>query len=63
MIRNGHEAHFSLIVGLAIDDNDRIFVSDDKLHHVAVISPKHQQESNVRRRCAGAPRWNCHRLH
>jgi DNA-binding beta-propeller fold protein YncE len=45
MIRNAHEAHFGLIVGLAIDDNDRIFVTDDKLHHVAVISPKHQQES------------------
>ena len=46
MIRNGHEARFSLIVGLAVDDNDRIFVSDDKLHHVAVISPKHQQDSS-----------------
>ena len=45
MIRNGHEGHFALIVGLAIDDNDRIFVSDDKLHHVAVISPKHQTEN------------------
>jgi DNA-binding beta-propeller fold protein YncE len=46
MIRNAHEAHFGLIVGLAIDDNDRIFVSDDKLHHVAVINAKHQQESS-----------------
>ena len=46
MIRNGHEAHFGLIVGLAIDDNDRLFVTDDKLHHVAVINSKHQEESN-----------------
>ena len=46
MIKNGKDAHFNLIVGLAIDDNDRIFVTDDKLHHVAVISPKHQQESS-----------------
>ena len=45
IIKNGKDAHFNLIVGLAIDDNDRIFVSDDKLHHVAVISPKHQQET------------------
>ena len=45
MIRNSHEAHFALIVGLAIDDNDRIFVSDDKLHHVVAISPKHEQET------------------
>ena len=46
MIRNGRDAHFNLIVGLAIDDSDRIFVSDDKLHHIAVISPKHQQDSS-----------------
>jgi DNA-binding beta-propeller fold protein YncE len=46
MIRNGHEAHFALIVGIAIDDNDRIFVSDDKLHHIAIINAKHQQEGN-----------------
>ena len=63
IIKNGKDAHFNLIVGLAIDDNDRIFVSDDKLHHVAVISPKHQQETSVRHRCAGAPRRHCHRLH
>ena len=46
MIRNAHEAHFGLIVGLAIDDNDRIFVSDDKLHHIAVLNAKQQQESS-----------------
>lgn len=45
IIKNGKDAHFNLIVGLAIDDNDRIFVTDDKLHHVAVLSPKHQQET------------------
>ena len=46
IIKNGKDAHFNLIVGLAIDDNDRIFVSDDKLHHIAVISPKHQQDTS-----------------
>jgi len=39
LIRNSQEAHFGLINGLAIDDNDRIFVSDDKLHRITVISP------------------------
>lgn len=42
LIRNGEDAHFGLINGLAIDDNDRIFVSDDKLHRVTVISPAKQ---------------------
>lgn len=42
MIKNGVDAHFGLINGLAIDDNDRIFVSDDKLHRIGVISPAKQ---------------------
>ncbi len=46
MIRNGKEAHFGLINGLAIDDNDRLFVSDDKFHKVIVINVKHQEESS-----------------
>ncbi len=44
MLRNGKEAHFGLINGLAIDDNDRLFVSDDKFHKVIVINAKHQEE-------------------
>ena len=46
LIRNGREAHFGLINGLAIDDNDRLFVSDDKFHKVIVINPQHQEESS-----------------
>ncbi|HTT24154.1 MAG TPA: 6-bladed beta-propeller [Candidatus Sulfotelmatobacter sp.] len=46
MIRNSKEAHFGLINGLVIDDNDRLFVSDDKLHKVIVINAQHQQESS-----------------
>lgn len=42
MIKNGEDAHFGLINGLAIDDSDRIYVSDDKFHRVAVISPAKQ---------------------
>jgi hypothetical protein len=30
LIRNGYEAHFGWINGLAIDDDDRLFVSDGK---------------------------------
>ena len=44
-IRNDHEAHFGLINGLAIDDIDRLFVSDSKLHRVFVFSAKHQLET------------------
>jgi len=47
MIRNGREAHFGLINGLAIDDNDRIFVSDDKLNRVMVLNAKHQPEASI----------------
>jgi DNA-binding beta-propeller fold protein YncE len=46
MIRNSKEAHFGLINGLAIDDNDRLYVSDDKFHKVIVINAKHQEESS-----------------
>src|SRR5271165_838618 len=47
MIRNGKEAHFGLINGLVIDDNDRLFVSDDKFHKVIVINAKYQEESSL----------------
>jgi DNA-binding beta-propeller fold protein YncE len=45
LIRNGKEAHFGLINGLAIDDTDRLFVSDDQHHKVIVINPQHQEEA------------------
>jgi sugar lactone lactonase YvrE len=46
MIKNGEDARFGLINGLAIDDNDRIFVSDIKMHRVSVISgSSHKEES------------------
>ena len=35
------------INGLAIDDNDRLFVTDSKLHHVLVFNAQHQQEAVV----------------
>lgn len=45
LIRNDHEARFGLINGLALDDNDRLFVSDGKLRQILVFNAKHQQES------------------
>jgi DNA-binding beta-propeller fold protein YncE len=45
LIRNDHEARFGLINGLAVDDNDRLFVSDGKLRQILVFSSKHQQEA------------------
>lgn len=47
LIRNGKEARFGLINGLAMDDNDRLFVSDSKLRHVLVFNAQHQQEASV----------------
>jgi DNA-binding beta-propeller fold protein YncE len=47
MIKNGEDARFGLINGLAIDDNDRIFVSDVKMHRVSVIgASSHKEEGS-----------------
>ncbi len=45
LIGNGRQANFAMIAGLALDDDDRLFVADAKLHHVLVFNPKHQQEA------------------
>lgn len=47
MIRNGFEAHFGWINGLAIDDDDRLFVSDGKMHRVLIFNAKHEVEGQV----------------
>ena len=46
LIKNGQDAHFALINGLAVDDNDRLFVTDARLHHVLVFSAKHELEAS-----------------
>ena len=46
LIGNGRQARFGLITGLALDDDDRLFVSDTSLHHIVVFSPKHEQEAS-----------------
>ncbi len=45
LIKNGEDAHLPMINGLAVDDDDRLFVTDTKLHHVLVLNPKHQPEA------------------
>ncbi len=46
LIGNGKQAHFGMISGLAIDDNDRLYVTDVKLHRVDVFAPvTHQLET------------------
>src|SRR5271157_5409446 len=46
-IRNGAEAHFVLLNCLAMDDDDRLFVSDGELHHVLVFNAKHELEAAI----------------
>jgi len=47
MIRNGFEAHFGWINGLAIDDDDRLFVSDGKMHRVLILNTKREVENQI----------------
>jgi DNA-binding beta-propeller fold protein YncE len=42
LIKNGSDAHFGWINGLAIDDADTLFVSDGKMHRVLIFNPKHE---------------------
>jgi DNA-binding beta-propeller fold protein YncE len=46
LIGHGRQANFALIVDVAIDDDDRVFVTDAKLHHVLVFNAKHVQEAS-----------------
>ncbi len=47
MIKNGVHAHFVRIIGLAMDDNDRLFVSDPGLKHVLVFDKDHKAEDVI----------------
>jgi sugar lactone lactonase YvrE len=42
MIKNKTHAHFNRIIGLALDDDDRLFVSDPGLRHVTVFDKTHK---------------------
>jgi DNA-binding beta-propeller fold protein YncE len=47
LIGNGKQANFAMIVGVALDDNDRLFVSDAKMHRVLAFNDKHEQEASI----------------
>src|SRR4029077_20534500 len=47
LIKNKTHGHFVRIIGLAMDDNDRLFVSDPGLRHVLVFNAKHLPEDVI----------------
>jgi DNA-binding beta-propeller fold protein YncE len=47
LIKNGSDAHFGWINGLAIDDADRLFVSDGKMRRVLIFNSKHEIEGQI----------------
>jgi sugar lactone lactonase YvrE len=47
MLKNGSDARFQWLTGLAIDDTDRLFVSDSGLHHVLVFGPNRKVEASI----------------
>jgi DNA-binding beta-propeller fold protein YncE len=47
MIKHGVQARFGDIIGLALDDSDRLFVSDTKLHRVIVFDKNHKVEGTI----------------
>ncbi len=49
LIKHGCDAHFGCIFGMAIDDDDRLFVADGELHHVLVFDAKHKSMDEIQR--------------
>jgi sugar lactone lactonase YvrE len=47
MIKNGSDAKFQWIVGLAIDDSDHLFVADSGKRHVVVFDKNHKFEGTI----------------
>lgn len=47
MIKHGVQARFGDIIGLAIDDSDRLFVSDTKMHRILVFDKNHKAEGTI----------------
>ena len=47
MIKHGLQARFGDIIGLAMDDSDRMFVSDTKLHRILVFGKDHKVEGTI----------------
>jgi len=47
LIKHKTHANFSRIVGLTMDDNDRLFVSDPGLHHVLAFDAQHHAQDVI----------------
>ena len=47
LIKNSVHAHFVRIIGLTMDDNDRLFVSDPGLRHVLIFDKDHKAEDVI----------------
>jgi sugar lactone lactonase YvrE len=47
LIKNKVDAHFVQIIGIAMDDNDRLFVGDPGLKHVLVLNADHKPEAAI----------------
>jgi DNA-binding beta-propeller fold protein YncE len=45
LIKHGVDAHLPMMNGLAMDDDDRLFVTDVKSHHVVVFNVQHKPEA------------------
>ena len=47
MIKNGSDAKFEWLIGLAIDDSDRLFAADSGKRHVVVFDKNHKAEAAI----------------
>jgi sugar lactone lactonase YvrE len=47
MIKNGSDAKFQWLIGLAIDDSDRLFAADSSMRHVVVFDKDHRFEGAI----------------
>ncbi|MFB3815069.1 MAG: 6-bladed beta-propeller [Terriglobales bacterium] len=47
MIKNGVHARFGMIIGLAVDDADRLFVSDSVAARILVFDQNHKAEASI----------------
>jgi sugar lactone lactonase YvrE len=47
MIKNGADGRFKWLIGLAIDDSDRLFAADSGMRHVVVFDNNHKVEGAI----------------
>jgi sugar lactone lactonase YvrE len=47
LIKNGSDGRFKWLIGLAIDDTDRLFAADSGMKHVVVFDENHKFEGSI----------------